>query len=242
MPGREHQTVVEQIPAYALGALDADEETQVIRHLAACEICQAELAAYEDVVDKLALAAVEVEPSTSVKDRLLEQIQAAPPSDRTAVSTPTPAPTPPLGMKIRALFAGSRWQPAGALVLFILLIGSYVLWQQTRSQTPEQIVLTATESAPDARGVIEVARNGRNGTLIVEGLPRLDPDQQYQLWLIEDGQRTSGGVFSVDENGRQRLEIKAPHSLQAYGAFGITIEPAGGSPGPTGQRVLGHNL
>jgi anti-sigma-K factor RskA len=62
------------------------------------------------------------------------------------------------------------------------------------------------------------------------------------LWLIQDGQRTSGGVFSVSDEGYGSLWISSPEPLATYSAFGITIEPAGGSPGPTGDKVLGSPL
>jgi anti-sigma-K factor RskA len=60
--------------------------------------------------------------------------------------------------------------------------------------------------------------------------------------LIKDGKRTSGGIFTVRANGYGSLLIKAGNSLLGYTAFGITIEPAGGSPEPTGAKVLGGNL
>ena len=56
------------------------------------------------------------------------------------------------------------------------------------------------------------------------------------------GQRTSGGVFSVYDEGYGVLKIDAPEPLISYQNVGITIEPAGGSPGPTGERVLGGDL
>ena len=62
----------------------------------------------------------------------------------------------------------------------------------------------------------------------MDQLPQLGPEQQYQLWLIQDGQRTSGSVFSVDEDGYRRIKIESPLPLQDYESFGITIEPAGG--------------
>jgi hypothetical protein len=52
----------------------------------------------------------------------------------------------------------------------------------------------------------------------------------------------SGAVFSVDEDGYRGLEIESDEPLQDFESFGITVEPAGGSPGPTGDRVLGYNL
>jgi anti-sigma-K factor RskA len=79
--------------------------------------------------------------------------------------------------------------------------------------------------------------NRRIGTLIADHLEPLSPDQQYQLWLIENGDRLDGGVFDVGDDGYGSLTVRAPEPLDSY-AFGVTIEPAGGSPGPTGPRVL----
>jgi anti-sigma-K factor RskA len=61
-------------------------------------------------------------------------------------------------------------------------------------------------------------------------------------WLIENGQRTSGGVFSVSQEGYGSLRVSSPQPLSNYSAFGITVEPVGGSPGPTGNKVLGSPL
>ena len=102
--------------------------------------------------------------------------------------------------------------------------------------------LDGTEFSPGATGMIVMSRNGEYGTLVVDHLPALSPEEQFQLWLIQDGKRTSGGVFSVSPEGYASLVISSPHPLDNYGSFGITIEPAGGSPGPTGEKVLGGNL
>jgi anti-sigma-K factor RskA len=75
--------------------------------------------------------------------------------------------------------------------------------------------------------------------LVVDHLPPLDPAHQYQLWLIQDGQRTSGAVFSVNPEGYGSVWVSSPQPLANYSAFGVSIEPAGGSLAPTGARVLG---
>ena len=104
----------------------------------------------------------------------------------------------------------------------------------------QTIALAGTEVAPEAHGLIVVGSDGDEGAVVVEDLPPLDADQQYQLWLIdEDGQRTSGAVFSTDADGYAATMIISPVPLTNYTAFGVTIEPAGGSPGPTGQKVRG---
>jgi len=49
-------------------------------------------------------------------------------------------------------------------------------------------------------------------------------------------------VFSTDEKSYGGTRIRAPRSLLDYSAVGITIEPTGGSPQPTGNQVLGGPL
>jgi hypothetical protein len=46
-------------------------------------------------------------------------------------------------------------------------------------------------------------------------------------------------VFSVDAGGYGTTMVTSPLPLTSYVAFGVTVEPIGDSPGPTGQKVLG---
>jgi anti-sigma-K factor RskA len=246
MSDADHDHIIEQIPAYALNALDDDEAALVRHHLVDCETCQAELRTYELVVDSLPLAASEASPSPLLKDRLLERIQ-----ESSAASSATIESLPSLWKRInetwRGLSTAPRWQPAALIVIIVLVASNLLLWQ--RANQPEeyspgwqQLPLTGSDIAPQATGFITISTDGINGTLIVDKLPRLSPEQQYQLWLIRDGERTSGAVFSVDENGYRGIQIDSTLPLLDYSSFGITIEPARGSPGPTGERVLGYNL
>ncbi len=43
----------------------------------------------------------------------------------------------------------------------------------------------------------------------------------------------------VSAEGYGSLSVESPKHLISYSQFGITIVPAGGSPGPTGEKVLG---
>jgi len=70
-------------------------------------------------------------------------------------------------------------------------------------------------------------------TLIVQRLPRLEPDQTYQAWVVVDNKPVSAGLFSVDETGWAMVNVKAPHSEEGYAAIGVTLEPRGGSERPT---------
>lgn len=236
--------VLELLPAYALECLDEEEITTVSEHLARCPACQAEFQAYQTVADQLALAAPEAAPPPRLKRQILERVE--PPRPR-----PVGEPRPSWWQQLAGMFgrAAPAWG-AVALVLVVVLAASNLwLWQRldgaSTMTTPggmQVIALAGTDVAPDGAGTLVISADGEYGTLIVDGLPGLDEDQQYQLWLIRDGQRTSGGVFSVNEEGYGALWISSPEPLSSYPAFGITIEPAGGSPGPTGEKVLGGNL
>jgi anti-sigma-K factor RskA len=49
-------------------------------------------------------------------------------------------------------------------------------------------------------------------------------------------------VFSVSKEGYGALTVAAEQPLNIYSALGITVEPRGGSPGPTGEKVMGGSL
>ncbi|MCB0019650.1 MAG: anti-sigma factor [Anaerolineales bacterium] len=226
-----HDEIREILPDYALSLLDQSERAQVVAHLAGCPSCRAELADYTTVVDKLPLAAPIVDPSPALKARLRQRI--APAAQPAAVSW---------WERLFGRSAPARWQPVLALAALVLLLSVVVIWQLAGRDANSQITLSPTEVAPAASGLINITADGRTATLAVTGLPELPADQQYQLWLIVDGQRQSGAIFSVDEGGGATVPIDAARPLAEYGAFGITVEPAGGSPGPTGARVLGYGL
>jgi anti-sigma-K factor RskA len=246
----EQGHIMEIIPAYALGCLDAGEAASASRHLAGCEICQAELATYDAVVDVLPWAAPDVEPSQALKGRLLARVSSMAAGEKETIQPPIT--TKPSGLSwwqqatgaFQSLVSGPRWRPVALLFVFALVVGNVLVWQQANQPDPNswrRIRLTGSEVVPEAMGIIYISADGRNGTLIVDQLPQLAPEQQYQLWLVKDGERASGAVFSVDNDGYRGLQIISTQPPQDFNAFGITIEPAGGSPGPTGDRVLGYN-
>lgn len=232
--------VTEQLAAYALNILDAPETAQVKAHLATCAACRAELDAYQEVTGLLTLAAPIVVPPVDLKTRLMQEIGAEKVVGETAVSTPQ-KPRQPFNW--RGWFQKRPiWQPALALVLILLLISNFQLRRQLDAiRTPANFgtVILNSEASGEATGLIIISADGEYGTLVVQNLPHLPESQAYQLWLIKDGQRTSGGLFNVSQDGYLAKIIYSPEPLAHYQNFGITIEPAAGSPGPTGAKVLG---
>ena len=236
----DHHDVIELIPAYALNALSDGERQEAQTHLQGCAECQAALNAYEDTLDVLVLASPRHEPSADLKQSIL--LKAVPIATRTS---------PRQSFNWHGFFARMKplvtvWGMASLLLVVVLIINNILLQQRVdrleTSKAFQVVALVGSDNAPEASGLLVISSDGMAGSLVVEHLPVLETGSQYQLWLIRDGERTSGGVFSVDQDGYAVMQLDSEAPLKSFDAFGVTIEPQGGSPGPTGKKVLGGEL
>lgn len=235
----ESQHVFDLIPEYTLGILDETEVKEVEHHLDSCQLCRVELQSYQNVVSEIPLAVKTIQPPSHLKEGVMELVRAdRQVADKTNRFSPWD--------RFRRTLVGSApvWGAMSLVLVLILAVSNLVLWQRVNYLSSSQqemnaVAFKGTEATPQAVGMLVMSEEGDYGVLVVDGLPVLPDSQQYQLWLIEDGERTSGGVFSVNEEGYGTIIVSAQQPLLSYPAFGITIEPAGGSPGPTGIKVLG---
>lgn len=230
--------VLDLIPEYTLGCLEAGEARQVEDHLAECTACRQELAQYQHVADNLLLAVPARSPSPMLKGRLMARI------DQLAAQR---APQPGRWQ------VPQRWIPAGAfaglLLILLLAISNLMLWQRlshleviTGPLGMRAIALQNTSEAAQSSAFVVMGEDGKNGVIVVDHLQPLDESHEYQVWLVKDGTTTSAGTFAVDEDGYRGMRLTAPDSLLTYSDVFVTVEPAGGSASPTGERVLGGSL
>jgi anti-sigma-K factor RskA len=235
--------ITELIPGYALDSLDREERLVVERHVSRCESCRAELRGYNEVVGELAYALTPIEPPHDLKKQIMSEIRVR---DQSARRDPGISFWQKLVNYSRD--ASPAWAVASILLILVLGFGNLFMWKQINELSQAQattnlavINLNGTGATPDAIGLIIVSKDGEHGTLIVDRLPLLEESKQYQLWLIMDSKRTSGGVFSVSDDGYGSMWVSSSAPLSSFTSFGITIEPYGGSPGPTGEKVLGSD-
>jgi hypothetical protein len=134
-------------------------------------------------------------------------------------------------------------------LVFALALTSLLLWQRLTRATDgdgpsdmEAIPLVGGPAAPEATGYIIVSPDGLRGALVVDGLAPLPEDQEYQLWLIRDGQPTSGALLTIDDDGYGGTRVWVDDSLFTFQNAWVTIEPAGGNLAPSGGRVLEGDL
>lgn len=240
-----HDSIHALIPAYALGSLDPQEAELFASHLVQCPPCKAELASYQDLVGVLALAV----PQRSAPPELKGRILTAAHSPRIPVqAVRRPSQEKPQRARrgwsnmFRSLMPA--WGVLSLLLIGVLAISNLRLSQRIQSLEQGQpefqtVNLSGTDLAAQAVGMLVISPDGMSGSLVVDRMPALADNQDYQLWLIKNGQRTSGGVFHSYSNGYGVLWIHSNDPLISYSEIGVTLEPSGGSPAPTGEKIIG---
>jgi anti-sigma factor RsiW len=125
-------TLLEWLPAYCAGALDAEDRAQFEAALPACPDAQAELAAYRRMSAGLLFAAPQVTPSAAARARLLAALDDAPPAGTSAPlrawsppMSPSPSPAPRRPEVQIPLGAGHRMPRWASLLVagFVVLLG-----------------------------------------------------------------------------------------------------------------------
>ncbi len=256
----------ELIPAYMLDAVDEGDRTRIEAHLPRCQRCSQLVKSYQPVSDLLAYAAEPTEPPADLKYRVLAATapaQVAPARQ----AAPAPAPVEALSTWLASLFRAPAFSAVALLLLVAFGIWNLALQNQMQQQVAATNQLAAdlnrerafaialaysdgqpkrlegTQVAAQAMGRLYSVYDGTALVVVTYDLPVLKSDQAYQLWLIDrSGNRISGGVFTVDDRGRGWLYVRPPKPLSEYDSVGVTVEPSGGSPGPTGAKMLGGSL
>lgn len=99
------------------------------------------------------------------------------------------------------------------------------------------VALAGTPDAPGASGAFYTGPE--SGLLVLRNLPPLPAQQTYELWLIpSEGSPIPAGLVQVAADGSNTFSIALAGQPTDYAAVGLSIEPAGGSPLPTGPIVL----
>ena len=112
---------------------------------------------------------------------------------------------------------------------------------QTTPPTTITVALKGTKAQPDAQGQLIADPGSQSAVLVVTGLPPLQPGKTYQVWLIANAP-VSAGLLTVDANGQGVLIITSKESIGSFKSLGISVEPQGGSPQPTGDIVVLSDL
>jgi anti-sigma-K factor RskA len=225
----DNHEILGLLPAHALGSLSPEEAARVEEHLPGCPECRQQLAAWREVTAALAFGVEQLTPPEGLETRLMARLEERRPSRKA-----------PLIFRFQRPVLAA----VASVLIAVLAAGNVALCvrqSQPHSSVTSSLItvfLTGTQDAHDAYGTVVIDRDDNHGIMAVRGLQPLDPSHAYQLWLVRSGERRSGGVFSVNADGYGSLQITVPSDFRGFTSFGISIEPATGSPAPTGPRVM----
>ncbi len=239
----DRETLLDLIPAYALGALDPEERAAFERALAADPEAQQRLAEYQAVAEALPLAA----PARLAPAHLQADLRR-----RLAASRPRRRFAPTWRLSARG------WALAAVGAAALVAIAAAVLLLQPQGDAAAQLYariaaqpdvrrVALTPAMPDVTGgELLMTADGQQAVIRVDRLPILGEEQTFQLWLVDAAGARSGGLFRYDRAaGPFYIIVPLEKPASAYEAFGVSLEPAGGSPladGPSGPRVFRVNL
>lgn len=271
-----HDELRESLPAFALGALDADERREVAAHVATCDSCTAELAELDRVVMGIGLDAPPVTPPSGLRARVLQRVAGEP---QRATPGRAPAPfVPPAHRQDRPSASPSLMRLALAASVLVAVAASFyafALRSEIRSLR-ETVAASAAEATSLRAEVITLRRNAVEVTHVInvlkapdmlsvslkgqgtmpeatgrafwsrtagliftaDRLPALTAGRVYQLWTITGTTATGAGIFTADAQGAASVSTPVPAGAPKPDAFGVTIEPTGGSATPTLPIVM----
>ncbi|WP_439656738.1 anti-sigma factor [Lentzea sp. HUAS TT2] len=222
--------------AHALGALTAAERAEFEAHLDTCPGCTAEMAGLTETAARLGSAVDHVVP-TALRPEVLHAVR------RTRQVPPTPqferGPSRRQSFRRAAVLISAACVVAAAVAgvhgaLTPSVITPVAASPHTRIgdllAAPDLRIVTAGE--PAATVAMSLSRNEM--LFLAHGLHTLSRDRVYQLWLNDGhGPRSAGIARPADD-----VTSLLVSGVEGVGEAVLTVEPAGGSPSPTGQRVL----
>ncbi|MFN8378863.1 MAG: anti-sigma factor [Anaerolineae bacterium] len=222
----DRETLRGLIPAYALNALDEDERRQVETFLAEDESARQELSEYQLLVKSIGLTAPAQRPPEHLEAQLLARARN---QRRRPIVWGLVAAAAAIGLVLTVFFISLLSAPPSAETLYAQVLAA------------SDHVAVALEPAlsPDISGQLVYRPEDNSAVIRVSNLPPLNADQAYQLWLVDDSGAVSGGIYRPSGTTAY-IQIPATRPIGEYLRFGVSLEPATGS--PLGNRASGPRV
>ena len=256
--------IEELLPFYVLEALNDEERELVESYLSEHPEARLQLQELQSGASAVPYGVAPVEPPPQVKEALMKRVA----SDAEARFRPPVQSQPSRrGIRFEEIFRLLSLAAATAAIFWAFVLNSQVARLRieisalndrlaAQSKSLEQIItnlpqtnpsdvitvsLKGTDVQPQARGQLIADPKEQSAVLVISGLPPLEPGKTYQVWLIGDAP-VSAGLLTVDEKGQGVLIVTSKQPIGSFKSLGVSIEPEGGSPQPTGKIVLLSNL
>jgi anti-sigma factor RsiW len=221
----------DDLAAFAIGALEADEARAVRAHVEGCEACRAEVHSLEEAAFAIAASAERDTPAglrAKIVDRARREgapRRAPAPAFLDIFRRPVPLLVPIALAVVLAIslagYAGARRESDRYASALSGIAGARV------------VALAPTGEVQGVRGSLVIPTDGRAPYLILD-LPAPPSGKTWEAWVIKGETPLAAGVTS--DRGVTTLILTAP--LASGDTIALTSEPSGGVDRPTGAPVL----
>lgn len=229
--------------AFALGALDAEEEAALRAHLTTCDQPHLEVQNALGAGMLLSASLDPVTPSPALRDRLMATIERTPQGHRPAIPV-----SPPAARRGWLDWLSPRVARPVALAAVVALVAVGVWNVSLQAQLGQRdaalrAVANAISGSQAAvrvdgsagRGYV-VDTPGAGAALVVADLTSLPADRLYELWLIDAaGSPVAVGTFHAKDGVVAVVPVE--RDLTGYATFAVTVE-AERVAAPSGTPVM----
>jgi anti-sigma factor RsiW len=223
--GSDHRRWEEELAAYALGALEAEETEAVEAHLADCDRCRADLRWLEPAVEVIPESVPQLSPPPSLRADLMAVVNREARAEERR--------RPQTGWRSWLL------RPATALAAALAVVAGIVGY--TLRGEDEGSVVSEVEVAPRVEGAVAVLEHeGDAGTLRVGNVPELEGREVYQVWIQHGDSVEPSSAFKPDANGAAAANI--PSGLDGADQVMVTREPKPGAQEPSTDPIFTAEL
>lgn len=238
MNANEHDRRLEEVAAFALGALDAAQVDDFKAHLEGCKRCQDELRWFAPAVEALGESVEQQTPSPQLKVRLMEEVRA----DAAAVAKEAKAAERRERAESRGSFrewlagvhlGGLTWKPLTGVAAVILIVAAGIGYAIGNGGNTN---LHTTEVEQKNGIVASVVDEDGKGELRLTGLEQVPDGKTLEAW-VQRGEKyvPVKDLFKPDAQGNATTQID---DLKDAEAVLVTEEPAGGSKQPTSEPFV----
>jgi anti-sigma factor RsiW len=222
----DHGRFEEDLPAYALDALEPPARVALEAHLEGCERCREQVAWLRPAAAALAVSV----PQLASPPRLRRRVLAV---ARAEAKTAAPG-APPVRHRPAWLMPAAAGAAAVAVSLAIAIVD---IGGGSGTDSTTVAVDVAADGAATAEGSLVI--EGGAATLEVDGMPALRGGDVYQAWLQREGEIEPSSTFIVDRQGDGAVTI--PRTDDADRLM-VTREPRGGSEVPSTAPLIAAEL
>ena len=244
-----HDETQELLGAYVLEAVTPEEKSSVEAHMSGCSICTAEVEQLRSVYGRLGLAAIEMDPPSALRTRLMNLVEldrAQWEAEQSKQNSAVAAQPQSWYERLRAFLGATSTRIAGVGAALVVAAAVVIAVLVNRNTLTVHIYhggpVAAVVDGYDLRNVTATVgvRSDHSTAISFSNLPALPHNLAWELWFIPaKGAPVPEGGFNSGHNYSTHL----PRSANGYAMAAVTIERAPGNwPAPSKYLALAVKL